>query len=391
MKGAVFTIFKKEIFRFLGDKKTVFGTILLPGLMIYVMYTFMGSAFASQYGGDDLEASCYVENLPASLEASFQAAMPEGIEIKELAGEQKEEIKERIAEQEVQLLVTFPDDFDKQVQTMGKEVPEVGIYYNSSDNSSETVYMQVTEILDGYESSISNLFDVNRDEKESWDLASDEDTMAMVFSTMMPLLLLAFLFSGTLAVAPESIAGEKERGTIATLLVTPVKRGHIAVGKVLALSVIAVLSGLSSTVGTILSLPKMVGEETDLNGNVYVATDYLLLGVVILSTVLLLVTAISLLSAWAKSIKEAQTFASPLLIVVMLVGISAMFGGDVKTDWYYYCIPLYNSVQNMVGIFRFEADVVSMLITVGSNLLYTLVGVWGITKMFQSEKIVFDR
>lgn len=389
MNSAIITIFKKEIARFLGDKKTVFGTILLPGLMIYLMYTFMGSAFESQFGGDDLNAACYVENLPASLEQVFHA-LPDGVEIKE-PGEKKEEIKEGIAEQEEKLLVIFPEDFDRQVKTAGKEVPQVGIYYNSSDHTSEALYMQVTEMLDSYESSISNLFDINKDEGESWDLASEEDTMAQIFATMMPMLLMAFLFSGTLAVAPESIAGEKERGTIATLLVTPIKRGHIAVGKVLALSVISVLSGLSSTVGTILSLPKMVGEDAEISGNVYVASDYFLLGVIILSTVLLLVTAISLISAWAKSIKEAQTFASPLLIVVMLVGISAMFGGDVKTDWYYYCIPLYNSVQYMVGIFQFEADVMAMLVTVGSNLLYTLIGVWGITKMFQSEKIVFDR
>lgn len=71
----------------------------------------------------------------------------------------------------------------------------------------------------------------------------------MIFSSMLPMLLMIFLFTGCMSVAPESIAGEKERGTIATLLVTPVKRSHIAIGKIIALSIIALLSGISSTLG----------------------------------------------------------------------------------------------------------------------------------------------
>ena len=66
---------------------------------------------------------------------------------------------------------------------------------------------------------------------------------------MMPLLILVFLFSGCMAIAPESIAGEKERGTIATILVTPIRRSELALGKIFSLSIIALLSGLSSTVG----------------------------------------------------------------------------------------------------------------------------------------------
>ena len=72
--------------------------------------------------------------------------------------------------------------------------------------------------------------------------------MAMI----MPMLMVSFLFSGSMGVAPEAIAGEKERGTMATLLVTPINRAHIAIGKILSLSVIALLSGLSSFLGVIL-------------------------------------------------------------------------------------------------------------------------------------------
>ena len=81
---------------------------------------------------------------------------------------------------------------------------------------------------------MANKFDVNHaDSKaDTFDMADDKDSTAQLFSSMLPFLLLIFLYSGCISVAPESIAGEKERGTIASLLITPVKRSHIALGKI---------------------------------------------------------------------------------------------------------------------------------------------------------------
>lgn len=84
------------------------------------------------------------------------------------------------------------------------------------------------------------------------------------------MLMLIFLYSGCMSIAPDSIAGEKERGTLATMLVTPMKRGNLAVGKILSLGTLALLSGLSSFIGTITSLPKMMGGAMDgMNTAVY--------------------------------------------------------------------------------------------------------------------------
>ena len=65
MNNSVLTIMKKELARFFGDKKVVFSTILLPGLMIFILYSFMGSAITSQYTvEEDYKAGCYIKNLP---------------------------------------------------------------------------------------------------------------------------------------------------------------------------------------------------------------------------------------------------------------------------------------------------------------------------------------
>ncbi len=393
MKNSVFTIMKKELARFFGDKRMVITTIFLPGIMIYVLYTFMGDAIMNNFTTDEeYKPSVSVVNMPEELSPLFEAANLEIVECKE---EQIDSVKQEIKDSKTDLCIVFPSDFETAVAEYsaadGKAAPNIEIYYNSSSTDSQTGYDVVTALLDGYESAMTNKFDINNTDKK-YDLASDEDITGMIFSSMLPMLLLIFMFSGCMAVAPESIAGEKERGTIATMLITPVKRGHIALGKILALSVIALLSGVSSTLGTILSLPKLMGGEANgLIGNVYGVKDYACLAVVILSTVLLLITLISIISAFAKTIKEAQSYVSPLMIVVMLLGVTAMFGSGAKTDIVFYLIPIYNSVQCMVGIFSFDIVPTFIAAAVISNVVYAGLGAFILSKMFNSEKIIFNK
>ena len=385
MRSPVLTIFKKELARFFGDRRMALTTILLPGLMIYVLYTFMGNALSSQFSVEDTyRPTAVVENLPDSL----AAALSQALEIQEEA-----EPMELVRNQKLDLYIRFPAGFDEAVaaydMASGKAAPQVEVYYNSAAATSGDGYNLVLEILNQYESSLVNKFHVNWN--GIYDLATQEDATGSIFSSMMPMLLLIFLFSGCMAVAPESIAGEKERGTIATLLITPTKRGSIALGKIMALSVISLLSGASSAIGTTLSLPKLMGAASEQLTVTYGVGDYALLGVVILSTVLLLITLISIVSAFAKSVKEAQTYVTPLMIVVILVGVTAMFGGGAKTELCYYLIPVYNSVQCMVGIFAFSASPVLILTAVAANLAVTGLGVFLLTRMFNSEGIMFSR
>ena len=176
------------------------------------------------------------------------------------------------------------------------------------------------------------------------------------------------------------------------MLVTPAKRSHIALGKIMALSIIAILSGMSSTIGTLLSLPKLANmEETGIDTNVYGIYEYIMLAVVMMSVVLLIVTLVSIISAFAKSTKEANTYITPLMIVVMLVGLSGMFSDGAKTDLFYYVIPVYNTVQAMTGIFSFDIVPSGMALSVASNIIYAGLGVFVLTRMFNSEKIMFNK
>ena len=200
-----------------------------------------------------------------------------------------------------------------------------------------------------------------------------------------------FLFSGCMAIAPESIAGEKERGTIATLLVTPMKRGQLAMGKIISLGIIGLLSGISSFVGTMLSLPKLMGTESNaMYASVYSVTDYILLLLVILTTVLVLVGALAVISAFAKTVKEAGSMIMPLMVVVMVISITSMLGSGAPKEFYWYLIPFYNSVQGMTGIFDFPYSGINIVACLVSNLIYTGILSTVLAKMFGSEKIMYS-
>ena len=392
MKNGIKTILKKELARFFGDKKMVIS-ILLPGLLIYVLYSVMGGALSNMFQGDQQQVSLVaVVNLPDSVK-EMETVLP--VQFYPIEAVDIEKVKNQVTEEETDLCVVFPEHFDADVAaydvTQGGEAPNVDIYYNSASTDSQNAYSIMVAALDSYEAQMTNKFDINNS-GQVYDVVDQRDTVGMIFSSMMPMLLLIFLFSGCMAVAPESIAGEKERGTLTTILVTPLKRRDLAIGKICALALISLISGASSFIGTMFSLPKLMGGAMDqINTNVYGPGDYLWLACIILTTVLLLITIISIVSATAKTVKEAQSAVTPLMILSIFVGVTGMFGGGARTDFYYYLIPLYNSVQSMVGVFSFHIQPLNLAVAVVSNLLYSAVGVWILTRMFDSEKVMFGK
>ncbi|MDZ4197630.1 MAG: hypothetical protein U1C51_10345, partial [Candidatus Izemoplasmatales bacterium] len=183
----------------------------------------------------------------------------------------------------------------------------------------------------------------------------------------------------------------KERGTIATLLITPVKRSHIAIGKIMSLSVLSLLSALSSFIGIISSLPHLLGGQ-NINMSIYGIIDYLQILFLLFSTVFVIVGIISVISAYAKNLKEAGTLITPIYILTILVGVSSMFGGGANQSHIMYLIPLYNTVQSLTAILTF--DVLAwqfILVTVLANTLYLIAFIFTLNLMFQSEKIMFAK
>lgn len=391
----ILTIIKKEFSRFFKDRRMVLTTLILPGLLIYLIYSFMGDGLSSIFSSsEDYVSTVYVCNMPESLKTTYFSGI-ENIKLEDVTESEKADILESIENKEKDCLVIFPENFLEKINSYDSSVPGsaapcVEIYYNSTRTESQTSYATFAAVLDAFESTMSNKFDINAGGLK-FDLASEKDITGQLFSMIMPMLIMLFVFSGCMAVAPESIAGEKERGTIATLLVTPIKRSELAIGKIAALSAIALLSGISSFLGTILSLPKLYGDAMEGISVSYAFGDYMMLLGILLSTVLIMISLISIISAYAKSVKEASTLIMPLMIVVMLLGISSMFASSVSNSFWVYLIPLFNTAQAMSGIFSFNANVLYVVITIVANLIYSGLLVLMLTKMFSSEKIMFSK
>lgn len=391
MKSDLITIIKKEFARFFGDKRMVF-TALMPGVLIYALYSFMGDGMSQMYEPDDgYVYEINVVNMPQSM--AFLQELEE-VELTKIEAKDADAVKESIREDEADLLVVFPENFDADVLaydilTATTPAPNVEIYYNSASTESSGAYNIMGGVLDQFEQSMANKFDICQGEKE-YDLATDEDISAMLISMIMPMLILMMLFSGCLSVSAESIAGEKERGTIATLLVTPMKRRDLALGKMISLSTFGLLSGLSSFLGIMLSLPNLMGGSGLENMKFgYTVADYAVLLAVIITTTLVIVGMISIVSAYAKTVKEANSMASPLMIIVSLVGVTNMMSNGMPTELYWYLIPIYNTVQCINGVFSMDYQILPVIITCIANAVYSGIFVVVLTKMFGSERIMY--
>ena len=378
---AIFAIIKKEFSRFFLDRRMVLTTLLLPGLLIYVVYTAIGS-ITSAIAEVPSTPAVYVQNMPASLSDAIGGMF----EVRQQSVSD-EEAKEQIRQGDIDLLVIFPENFDELGATSG-EVPSVSIYYYSAETASSSAYSMMVALLDGYEQQISNVFDINSG-GDVYDLADSSSVSMYILSMIVPMVLIMLMLSGCVSVVLESIAGEKERGTIATLLVTPMKRSSLAVGKILSLSVIAMLSGISSFVGLILSLPNMMGGTgVDFSLAAYGALDYLGLLLVVISTVLVFVALLSIISAYARSTKEANGLIAPVMILIMVCSLCSMFITSPSIGFFF--IPVLNSALCISSLMAGTFAVAPFVITMCVNLVFAALLSVILTFMFNSEKVMFN-
>lgn len=384
----IFTIFKKELTRFFSDKRMLFS-LILPGILIFVLYSIMGSFISSSMTAtDDYNYNVYVYNQSQNL---ISLNLNDNFNITIYSNEKTEsEAKIMLENKEIDLIIVFEENFDEKQSK--NQSPKISIFYNSTSSESTNIYNYYNTALSAM--SIKDViynFKVNS-ENFSYDLATKEDSSAQFITMMVPFLLMILLFSGCMSVTSESIAGEKERGTISTLLVTPTKRSHIAIGKVLALTVTSLVSSLSSFIGLLLSLPKLLGSSQDITLDMYGFSTYLSIFILMIIAVIFFTAVLSIISAFAKSVKEASQYGGPVMIIVMMLGITSLLGTNViSSSPFIYLLPVYNIVQCMGSIFSLSFKVLPFIITIISNLVYISLGIFILTKIFNSEKIMFNK
>ncbi len=377
MKDTLIVI-KKELTRFFTDYRML-AAMILPGILIYVIYSLMGPILSSNFtASSDYNYQVYVLNEDETYLNLLKTGYTEAcyqVTFLEVADE--EEVKNAIKDESADLLIAFSSINDKLA---------IDLAYNSAKVESQTIYTLTYTMLTSVQVNPNDyLFTL-----ANQNLATDEQTSSTYISMMLPFLLLIFLCTGVMSVAPESIAGEKDRGTIATLLVTPLKRTNLAIGKIVSLAVISLVGGISSFIGTILSLPNLASAQGAIK-LYYGPLDYIYLLLIILSVLLLFVGIYSIASAMAKSVKEASAYSTPIMIIVLIVGIMSMVSSLPTANLAVYFIPVYNSVVAMSTILSLDINIIGVVIAVVSNLVYAVILAFILGKMFNSERIMFNK
>lgn len=397
-------IFKKEMARVFKDKKMVFSVFLLPVLiMVLIMSIVNGMVDNMMKDIEKHNPIVYVQNEPQS----FQEFLKMGkfkYEIKEIQREKdRSKAEKEILEGEADLIIEFPENLDEQLAAYkeGDKIPQIKTYYNPSEDFSSAAYEEISVgVLENYRQTLLSMrvgnlenimvFTVNSD-NEDMIIQDDEKAGGKVLGMMLPYFITILLFAGALGIGGDMIAGEKERGTMASLLVSPVKRSSIALGKVTALMAISGLSSLVYVAVMAICAPMMMDSMMGGGGNgldLYLNPQQLLLmGVLLIAIAFFYSSIIALLSVFAKSTKEANSYVMPVYMVVIIVGLLTMFqSGTPETVKYW--IPIYNNALVLQGILTQEISTGAYLITMVENLLLGALFTGGIVQAFKSEKIM---
>jgi len=400
MKNNVLAVMNKECSRIFNDRKLFFTAVLLPGIMMFVMYSFMGTFIESMFNiGDDYVYQIHAVNMPRSI--SIKMADPvHRMNVMNISEFDIDDVKQRITDRETDLLVVFPRNFvidseNFDPATSPIPAPNVQVWSNFARTQSHEAHSRVTRILNDYHHNLTHRFSVNAPSEEvpdgNFNLATEADMFAMIIGMVIPLLFIIFIFTGCQSLAPESIAGEKERGTLGSILVTPVKRRDIAFGKIVGITIFALMSALVSILGALLAMPRMMGLESGNIFEFYSIAELTLLLLVAGSTTLVFVAMLSVLSAYAKSVKEATAYSMPIMFVVIVAGLVGMVFGGIPTEIFFYLIPIVNSSLSISAIFSYDITVVNIITTIVVNIVLTLALTIVLAKIFSSERIVFDK
>lgn len=272
------------------------------------------------------------------------------------------------------------------------------IYNNSQSEDGSYLGMYITSYLEGYNTYLGQFYLASNDvdlglvySNISYDMvelsgdsmmASQVINMAIVFTIMSMTLT-------TIYAATDLTAGEKERGTLETLLTYPIKSSELILGKFLAIVISTLITLAISIILCVISLLFVkynfkVFENITMNLNIVT----IILMFVILCTYAFFISGLCIaIASQAKSFKEAQSTLTPVSLFVCVPMFLELL--DVKLGGYLVFIPLINHSFVLEDIFAGNIDILNILIIVGTSIIYSLVLVWIIVKQYKSEKILF--
>ena len=396
------TIFKKEMKDTVRDRRTLIFMLLVPIVAIPLLIMVTSSLMISSVSKvAEEKAEIVIEgftNLPEDLQTSFKQS--DKLAIMTEADFPDKDLLELLEAGEFQALVSIPDNFQNAVTS--ESTTDLDIFYDKAEMKSEFAVDKIKDILNPYrEELIKNRIEVrglsteilNPFDIRSQNVASAQKVAGKEIGAMLPYLIIIMCFMGAMYPAIDLAAGEKERGTLETLLVSPATRGEFVVGKYLVILTTGVVAALLSMASLTFSLNYMVDSmladlTTELLAIQFTGSTVILIAMIILPLAGIFAAILLSVSIFARSFKEAQSYITGLNMLVILPAFISFLPG-VELDTKMALIPVVNvsliikdAISGTVEWQYVIISFVSTLILAGLCLVFA-------KKWFERESVLF--
>ena len=373
-----FIILRKELKNILKDKRTLVATLLVPFLLIPLL--FVGMDYMENRQRFSAEDTIYTINIVNNDDPVFLEILSEHLNFN-LVSEYSED----------ELVVEFPSGYSPgdRAQTL--------IYFNSTSQKSSFASSRIGNALSDYSAYLADTYldDYGIDLKSLYtisisqvDTAPEEAQGARFLLIMVPYLILIYVFVGAMSVGIDATAGEKERGSLAVILVNQVSRSSIAIGKILYAVTVGIASSCMTFLGFLLAVKLtggMFGQSVTFSGFSFMTMIVLLITLIMTSAIA--ASIIIFLGSMAKSVKEATTYILPIYFVVVILGVFTM-NMDPSSNQLLFLVPFLNTVFLLKGAIINDSTFLQLLMLIASDTVLIGVLVYSTSRLYNSEKIL---
>jgi sodium transport system permease protein len=392
-------VYRKELTDALRDRRTVISMIVVPIFLMPVLTIFLGVLSARLIGRALLQVSSIMviggENSPQILAALHTL---QDVQVVPASSD----YALQIVDKKIRAAVELPSDFDAMIAR--GETAKVRIdTYQGEINSGFTADKLERFFRDFRDRTIRERLDsrhlpanlVEPFQVEQTNVAPPEKVSGVVLGGLVPYFVIILSLTGTMYPAMDLTVGEKERGTIETILCSPISRTSLVLGKflmVLTASLSTAALAIASMGLTFAAAGEMVGGVSQIRtmGFQFHVTPAAVIWVFIMVVPLAVLFSAALLaiSLFAKSFKEAQSYLSPLTIVVFAPAIVAILPG-VELNAALSLVPILNTslVCKEIVSGTYHWGFIALIFT--SSCIYATVALWLAIRLFQREDVLF--
>jgi sodium transport system permease protein len=392
----VITVFKKELIDTLRDRRTLMFMVVIPLLLFPVLFKIMFSLQERQNkkAEEKILRVALVDNGNA---ARFGDMLRETKGLTLVYDVPADSIRAFIAEDSLDGAFVVSSDFDEVIEDL--EPGRIDFYFKSADDN-RIIRNRLRNIAEEYEKEILaarfqrlELDDdvVDGVDLKSYNIATMEEQFGKQVGGFLPYIFILFCFMGSMYPAIDLGAGEKERGTMETLLTAPVNRFHILLGKF----GVIVLTGLASAVVSMFGLYLGLRQSSELPPEILEVIVKILGAGTILSIFSLLLPltvffagVLLSVSLSARSFKEAQSLMTPLNLAVIVPAAIGMMPG-VSMSFVTALIPVLNVSLATKEIVAGTMTTGNLVVVYLSLIAYAVLSLLGSALWFRRESTIF--